>query len=151
MKGPRWLASPVTGTVAVLAVLGLLASPLRKLTSTERDPAVRIAPAATAAKEVHAILRLRLLAPAKRLVVKTSGGAALVETRELVAGESEYDAMVPFADGGLDLTVQADFGAASAETAVFLTVMPDGYDDQTRYVIGTGLIEELLRYEWHPH
>ena len=52
---------------------------------------------------------------------------------------------------GLDLTLQADFGEASPETAGFLTVMPDGYEDQTRYAIGTGRLEETLRYEWHPH
>ncbi len=47
--------------------------------------------------------------------------------------------------------LQADFGGAGSETAVFLTVMPDGYEDQTRYAIGTGRMEEPLRYEWHTH
>jgi len=151
MIGPRWLASPVTGTAGVLVVLSLLAIPLRRLTSTNQDPAVRVAPAATSARKVHAILRCRLLVPAKRLAVTSTEGELLLEVRDVAAGESEYDVVVSFAEGGLDLTVQADFGAASAEMVVFLTVMPDGYDDQTRYAIGTGLIEESLRYEWHPH
>jgi hypothetical protein len=43
----------------------------------------------------------------------------------------------------------ADFGDQAAETAEFLTVMPDGYEEQTRYVTGSGLLEETLRYEWH--
>jgi hypothetical protein len=57
---------------------------------------------------------------------------------------------MPMADGGLDVMLRADFGVGLAETAVFLTVMPDGYEDQTRYAIGTGLIEEPLRFTWHP-
>jgi len=151
MKVLRWLASPVAGTVGVLTALSVLAIPLRKLTATEHDPPMQAVPAATAAKEIHAVLRLRLLAAAKRLVVKTADGKDLLDSRDLAAGESEHDVVVPFADGGVDFRVRADFGAGGAATAVFLTVMPDGYDEQTRYVIGTGLIEEWLRYEWRDH
>ena len=151
MIRPRWLASPVTGTVGVLACLSVLAIPLRHLTSAAQDPQVPAAPTATAVREIHAVLRLRLLAAAKRLVVKTADGKDLLDSRDLAAGESEHDVVVPFADGGVDFRVRADFGAGGAATAVFLTVMPDGYDEQTRYVIGTGLIEEWLRYEWRDH
>ena len=70
MSGPRWLKSPLAGTACVLAGLGLLAIPLRKLTATEHDPPMQAVPAATAAKEIHAVLRLRLLTPANRLVAE---------------------------------------------------------------------------------
>ena len=49
MSGPRWFASPLAGTAGVLAGLGLLAIPLRKLTSVEKAPAVQAAPAGVAA------------------------------------------------------------------------------------------------------
>jgi len=146
--GPRWLASPVAGTIGVLAALSLLAIPLRKVTSIEDDPPARTSSPATAARKIHAVVRLRLLAPVERLMVQTTDGAVLLEMRDLAAGESEHDVVVPLADGGLDLTLQADFGTGGTATAVFLTLMPDGYEEQTRYAIGTGQIEESLRYEW---
>jgi len=151
MSGPRWLASPLAGTACVLAGLSLLAIPLRKLTSAEPPPAVRATQTGASPGAIPAVLRLRLLAPAIRLVVTTAAGGMLLDMRDLSAGESEHDAMIAFGDGGLDLTLQADFGGTDTETAVFLTVMPDGYVDQTRYVIGTGRMKEPLRYEWHTH
>lgn len=148
MNGSRWFASPLAGTAGVLAGLCLLAIPLRQLT-TARHP---LAPPASAAVEapagIHAVLRLRLLAPATRVVVITAAGVTLLDRRGLGAGESEHDALIPRVAGGLDLRLQADFSAGGAETAAFLTVMPDGYDDQTRYGIGRGRIDEPLRYEW---
>lgn len=151
MSGPRWLASPLAGTACVLAGLSLLAIPLRKLTSAEPVPAVQATRTAASPGAIPAVLRLRLLAPASRLVVTTAAGKTLLDMRDLSPGESEHDALIAFGDGGLDLTMQADFGGADSETAVFLTVMPDGYEDQTRYAIGTGRMKEPLRYEWHTH
>jgi len=150
MKGPRWLQSPLAGTACVLAGLGLLAIPLRKLTSAEPPPAAPRAPAAAAScGAIPAVLRLRLLAPAQRVAVTTADGKILLDMRNPVAGVSEHDAVIPFAAGRLELDLQADFPGGSAETAVFLTVMPDGYEDQTRYMIGTGRMAAPLRYAWH--
>ncbi len=146
MNRTRWLASPLAGTAAVLAGLCLIAIPLRHLTAARRTldaPAVAATPGT-----VHAVLRVRLLAPARRVMVTTAAGALLVDRRDLPAGQSEHDAIVPWDGGALDLTLQADIDSGGAETAVFLTVMPDGYDDQTRYGIGRGRIDELLRYAW---
>ena len=151
MSGPRWLASPLAGTACVLTALALLAIPLRQLTSTRRPPVAPATAPTPAATTLHAVLRLRLLAPATRVVVKSDHGAMVVDRRDLAAGESEYDAVLPWVPGGLDLRLQADFAAGATETAVFLTVMPDGYDDQTRYGIGRGRIDEPLRYDWHSH
>ena len=150
MSGPRWLASPLAGTAAVLAGLALLAIPLRHLTSEQHATPMQTAPDAAFPKDIPAILRLKLLAPAKRLALRTAAGKVLLDARDLAPGESEFDVVMPFADGGLDLTMMADFGADGGATAVFLTVMPDGYEDQTRYAIGTGLIEQSLRYDWPP-
>jgi len=151
MNPLRWLVSPVAGTAGVLAAIGLLAIPLRHLTSAEENPVLPDATAASAKanKTIHAVLRLRLLAAAKHVTVTTADGVVLLDSRDMAAGESECDVVVPWADRGLDLTLRADFGTGAAATAVFLTVMPDGYDDQTRYAIGAGPIEEGLRYEWH--
>ena len=151
MNATRWLASPLAGTATVLAGLCLLAIPLRKLTSALPVPSVTATPTGAHPGEIHAVLRLRLLVPAQQVTVRTATGKVLLDSRGPVSGESEHDAVVPLADGGLDLTLRADFSGGTPETAVFLTVMPDGYEDQTRYVIGTGHLEEPLRYEWPAH
>jgi hypothetical protein len=141
----------LAGTACVLAGLGLLAIPLRKLTSAAPAPAAPATRTVASPGAIPAVLRLRLLAPASRLVVTTAAGEILLDKRDLSPGESEHDAMIAVGDGGLDLTLQADFDGSGPETAAFLTVMPDGYEDQTRYVIGTGRIKEPLRYEWRTH
>jgi hypothetical protein len=139
------------GTAGVLAGLCLLAIPLRKLTSAEPVPQVRAATPVVSSKEIAAVLRLRLLAPAKRLTLKTAEGNILLDAQQPAAGESEHDAVIPFEDNRLELTLQADFGGDAKETAVFLTVMPDGFEDQTRFAIGTGTLDESLSFEWNVH
>lgn len=151
MRGSRWLASPLTGTAAVLAGLCLLAIPLRKLTSETPAPPPRPAPAASASMEIPAVLRLKLLAPAKRVTLKTAEAKVILELENPAAGESEHDAVIPFDGKRTELTLAADLGDALAETAVFLTIMPDGYEDQTCYAIGRGAINETLSYDWHSH
>jgi hypothetical protein len=147
MKSPRWLASPLAGTAAVLLGLGLLAVPLQRLTSA--PPAAQVRVAADTAGEIPAVLRLRTLAPAASLTLKTIDGKILLELRDHPSGETEHDAVIPLTNNGVELNFVADF--ADIETAVFLTVMPDGYEEQQRHAIGSGHIEETLRYEWQPH
>jgi hypothetical protein len=148
MSVSRWLASPLAGTAGVLAGLCLLAIPLRKLTSAPPEPQARPAPVVSTA-EIPAVLRVKLLAPAKRLTLKNADGTILLDEPSPPAGESEHDVALRFNDGELDIALVADFGDHAAETAVFLTVMPDGYEEQTRYVTGSGLLDETLRFEWH--
>lgn len=150
MSAFRWLASPLAGTAGVLAGLCLIAIPLRKLTSAPPLPAVRAAPVVVSATEIPAVLRIKSLAPAKRLTLKTTDGTVLLDRLAAEAGESEHDVALRFTDGELDILLHADFGDHPSETAVFLTVMPDGHEEQTRYATGSGVIEEILRYEW-PH
>jgi hypothetical protein len=139
----------LAGTACVLAGLGLLAIPLRQLTTAHPLPVTPSAQVAAAEGEIHAVLRLRLLAPASRVTIKTAAGATVLDQRNLAAGESEHDAQIPLASDGLELELQADFNDDGTETAVFLTLMPDGYEDQTRYGIGRNHIDTPLRYDWH--
>jgi hypothetical protein len=141
----------LAGTVAVLAGLGLLAVPLRKLTSGETAAPAPAAIQTVSSRDIPAVLRVRLLAPAKRLTVQTADGKVLLEKQNLSAGVSEHDTLIAMADGGLDLLVKADFSGGDCETAVFLTIMPDGFDEQTRYVLGKERIDEPLRYDWPSH
>lgn len=150
MSAFRWLASPLAGTAGVLAGLCLLAIPLRKLTSA--TPVTQASKVEVSETEIPAVLRLKLLAPAQRLLVKNADGTILLDMPSPPAGESEHDVVLRFADGALELSLAAEFGVETAETAVFLTVMPDGHEEQTRYVTGSGLLEETLHYGWrHAH
>ncbi len=152
MSGTRWFATPLAGTAAVLAGLGLLAIPLYQLTSAR---AVPLPPpsgvsAVTPTQGVPAVLRVKLLTAANLLRVETAAGLVLLDAGHLAAGESEHDVAITFDHGGLDLTLVAEFaeGRGDVETAVFLTVMPDGLEDQTRYAIGSGGIRQSLHYDW---
>lgn len=148
MTALRWLASPLTGTVGVLTGLGFLSIPLRHLTSAK--PAVT-QPAAVveAAKEIPAVLRLKLLAPAEHVIVETADSRKLLDLTNQAPGESEHDVAIPFQEGKAELSVRIDLGGT--ETAAFFTLMPDGYEDQTRYITGNGEVAETLNYEWHAH
>ena len=149
MSWRYWLASPLTGTLGVLAGLGLLAVPLHRLTSREPVSATRSSAIADETAGIPAVLRVRLLKPARRLVLKTDAGGVLVDQADLAAGETEFDLLLPLRDNVLEVVLNADLGAD--ETAVFLTILPDGHGQRTCYVIGNGEVEELLRYDWHTH
>lgn len=151
MNFPRILASPLAGTAGVVAVLCLIAGPLHRLTSSAPVALAKPASAAVSNMEISTVLRMRLLAPAKRVVVETTKGKILLDLSGVPAGESEHDLPLSPADGVVELTLQADFCDVAAETAVFLTVMPDAYEERTAYAIGRGRLEETLRFVWHEH
>jgi hypothetical protein len=144
----RWLASPLTGTAGVLVCLCLVSIPLRRLTSAA-PVVMQPATVVPAAGEIPAVLRLKLLAPAKRLSLQNGSGKILLDLRDLTAGEFEHDVALGFADDEIDILLHADFSGHQSETAVFLTVIPDGHEELTRYATGNGMLEETLRYEWH--
>lgn len=148
----KMLRSPLAGTAGVLTALGLLAIPLRHLTSSAPAPLARTS---AAQAPIHgltsAVLRLKLLTPSRFVRVKNEEGRILLDLTNVPAGESEHHADIPLIDGKLDLLLEADLGPGAADTAVFLTIMPDAYEEQTRYVIGIGTLDEPLRYDWREH
>ncbi len=150
MTGLRWLASPLTGTVGVLMGLGFLSIPLCELTSRPAKPEVVVAEA-VAPETLSAVLRLKLLGPAKRVTVTTADGNNLLDLTDQPAGESEHDAVIPLARNTTELTLTVDFGGSAEESAAFLTVMPDGREDQTRYLTGSGETSETLTFTWPAH
>lgn len=150
MKLPKLLTSPLAATAGVLVGLALLSIPLRQITSAApmaAQPVAAIAPT----NSLPAWLTLKLLTPAKSVSVKTTGGQVLWELAETPAGDLETQAPLPLDQGELDLTVDLDFGDNPAETAAFLTIAPDGLEEQTRHAIGSGRIEESLRFIWQLH
>jgi len=148
----KMLHSPLAGTAGVLAALGLLAVPLHRLTSARpTPPAPRVAAKPSADRLTPAVLRLKLLTPARSIRLRTEAGATLFDLSDVAAGESEYDASLPIRNEALELLLEADLGAGPSDTAVFLTVMPDAREGQTRYIIGNGALTQPLRFNWHAH
>jgi len=151
MSATRWCGSPLFATAVVLAGLGLLAVPLHRLTSATPAPAPA-AGSVAASGEIPAVLRVKLLAPAREFRLETAEGKVLMETAPLQAGESEHDVAVTLDHGVLEIMLRAQFADAAAETAVFLSVLPDGHEERTCFATGAGVIEEPLRFTWpHPH
>ena len=108
--------------------MGLLAIPLRQLTSHQRHAARADRSAGDCGQGRHprrAAPQAAGSGPVFRL--KTADGTMLLDLAALPAGESEHDAVISLADGGLDLAGGSGLRSTAADTAVFLTVMPDGH------------------------
>ena len=151
-------SSPLMATAVVMAGLGLLAIPMYRLTSaaapagaatgvatpTETAPA----PGHDGEKNLPAVLRLRLLAPAESLAIEAANGEPLLALGATPAGESEHDVTLMLADDALDLNLTADFGTLAGETAVFLTVMPDNHEEQQAHAIGGPVLTSPMHFQW---
>lgn len=154
MKGAfRWLHTPLAGTAFVLAGIGVIAIPLQRLTSGSKlqVPVAAPTPAIADEETLTAVLRLRLLDAAKRVVVSDASGAVLWELANASSGETEHDVGIKLSGHELELGLRVEFADGKNESAAFLTVMPDAHEEQTAYAIGSGSVEETLRYEWRAH
>lgn len=148
----NWFTSPLAATVVVCAVLAGLAIPLRKLTSDRAVAAMPAAGSATAADggahEFAVRMQLRLLVDAASFELSTPDGTVVWKGKDIEAGEHEHMVSMPLHDHRVELLIDADFGDSLIDTALFITLAPDGLDEQTRYAIGAGRIEELLDFHW---
>jgi len=155
----NWLSSPLAATIVVCATLAALAIPLRRLTTDRLVVELPVVDMVVDHSDhgpghVHAfpgVLRLRLLTAAHSMKVSTTGGKTLWEAASLEAGEHEVDADLLMIDDELELLVEVNFGDLAGDTAIFLTVLPDGVDEKTHYAIGSGRIEEILNFQWDLH
>lgn len=149
-----WFSSPLMATIVVCAGIMVISVPLRRLTSEKNLPKISVAQSSFDDEHIHeipGILRIKLLAPLESLRISTSDGELLWKAENLLVGEEEADVQLLLLDDALELRVEADFGDESHETALFLTVLPDGIEEQTHYLIGSGSLDEILHYEWDLH
>lgn len=145
--------SPLFGTAMVMVVLGLLAIPLRELTSAGRaaEAATRAAAPtadASASASVSGVIRFRLLRAAESLELQSDHGELLWKSGPASAGETETELALPMQEGECVLRLRASFPDDGGETAVFVTVLPDGIEERSAYAIGSGEIEERLVFSW---
>ena len=150
------LTSPLMATLVVCAGMAAIAVPLRELTSRDHVSVAGVsggeensyAHGDDYGQDISGFLRIKLLAPAKSLRVSTTDGDLLWNAEHLPAGESQTEADLVLIEDSLELLVEVNFGDEGDETAFFLTVLPDGVEEQTCYAIGSGRVEEILNYEW---
>jgi hypothetical protein len=143
--------SPLTGTLGVFAIMAGLAFPLHHLTKDRSEEPTNPAPTIAAAQQatVPTLVRVKLLTAARSVVVKDAEGGVLLTLENPPAGESEQDVDLPLCGGSrCELLVEADFSSGEVETALFLTLMPDGMEPATRYLIGSGQVTEDMRFQW---
>lgn len=150
MNMRKILTSPLSATAGVIAGLALLAIPMRQLTSAPPVPVPTAEPTA-ASNVVRTWLKLKLLTPAKSMTLSNPAGDVIWKLAETPAGDVETDIELQLVEGTLDLTLHVEFGDQAGETAVFLTLLPDGLEEQTRHAIGSGSIEESLHFSWPIH
>lgn len=153
--------SPLFGTAIVMVVLGLLAIPLRDLTGSDRalPPAAGGAAGVSAASDVGdstpAVARLRLLREALSIELRSDDDKLLWKAAKVSAGETEAEIPLVITDGGAVLRLCAEFAGDGAETAVFVSVFPDGLEERSAHAIGGASINDRLVYRWpnggHEH
>jgi len=147
----RRFRSPLLGTALVLLSLSALAVPLHKLT-TRGAPVARHAALEKqpAGESIRAVLRVRVLDPLFDWEIRTAQGEVLHRAASIEPGEIEEDVEVFFENDSIDLLINARTN--DKETAVFVTLLPDGHEAHTAYAIGSGTIRETLHFHWqHPH
>lgn len=148
-----WLSSPLAATAVVCSILGALAIPLHRLTDGRRDraaaPAMMTDPGRAEAAHFQGTLRLRLLDPARSVRLGTADGQTLWSARDLEPGEHEIDAEWTLLDDALEIHIEAEFHDHARETAIFLTILPDGLEEITRHTIGSGQLEDMWFFEWN--
>ena len=144
--------SPLFGTAMVAVVLGLLAIPLHRLTGSPRAvaPPSGPSPGADDARATPALARVRLLREAMSVELVSDNAVVLWKAEKVPAGETEAEIPLEIIGREAVLHLRASFADDGAETAVFVTVLPDGLEERGAHAIGGASIEERLLFTW-PH
>ncbi|HEX5789867.1 MAG TPA: hypothetical protein VFY13_01885, partial [Luteolibacter sp.] len=90
-------------------------------------------------------------APAQSVTLRQSDGKAIWSAGPLPAGEHASRVVLPPLPGKAEFILEIAFKDTAGETAAFLTLAPDGFEEVTCHAIGRGTIRELLRFEWTTH
>lgn len=143
----RRFRSPLLGTILVLLALALLAVPLHRLTARgEESGRETRTETAAAAETTRAVLRVRVLDALKDMEIRTTEDQLLYRQESMEPGETEVDVEILLEHNEAELRFQARAG--DKDTAVFITLLPDGHEERTAYAIGAGIWEDTLHFHW---
>lgn len=145
----RRFRSPLLGTALVLVALAVLAVPLHRLTARNSGNTDVGTTAETARETTRAVLRIRLLDAWSDLEIQTTEGSTFFHAQSIEPGEIEQDVDILLDNGFIELHICGQTG--DKDTAVFVTLLPDGHEERTAYALGSGRIEETLGFEWELH
>ena len=147
MNMPKCFRSPLAATAGVILGMVAIAIPLRYLTSGNATIAPQ-APSHGSQALTPAWISLRLLAPVKSATLQSADGETIWRLDATPAGEVEIRKPLPLAKHRLELILNIEWAEPSAESAAFLNIAPDGLQESTRYLIGSGTARELLTFTW---
>lgn len=145
----RRFQTPLLGTALVLLALAVVAVPLHRLTAHGGGAMRTGAPAAPvepATAPTHAVLRIRTLDGLRDIRITDSRDQVIHQADAMDAGETESDVNILLEKGSADVHLSARAG--EKDTAVFLTLLPDGREERTAYAIGSGTLDETLHFQW---
>lgn len=146
----RPFRSPLLGTALVLAALAVVALPLHRLTAHGGKTAdAPVAEIKTDTAHTPAILRIRALDVIHDIEIRSARDLVLYRADTMEPGEIEADVEILLEEEAVELHLGARAG--DKETAVFVTLLPDGREERTAYAIGSGALDESLRFEWEHH
>lgn len=147
MNMPKCFRSPLAATAGVILGMTAIAIPLRHLTSGASGPVAK-APGIGTQALTPAWISLRLLAPVKSASLQTSNGEVIWKIHAIPADEIEIRKALPLVKYRLELILNVEWVEPTAESAVFLSIEPDGLERSTQYLIGSGSARELLVFTW---
>jgi hypothetical protein len=140
--------SPLRATMVAALLLAAAAVPLAKLTGRAEAPQPSAEPSIPRTGSLPCVLRLRTFDPLENLSLRAADGTLLFSTSTLPPGETEHDITLPIIDQEAALHLRAHAG--SKDTAVSVTLLPDGLEDKTLWLDGTGGVDGTLRFDWNP-
>lgn len=147
----RPFRSPLLGTALVLVALAVVAVPLHRLTAhgskAVGNPTVETT---TESETTRTVLRIRALDVLHNFEIRTTKDELVYRAETMEPGETEADVDILLEKESVELHLGARAG--DKDTAVFITLLPDGREERTAHAIGSGTIEETLRFAWeHEH
>lgn len=145
----RFLTSPLVATFSVLFTLGVLAVPLKRLTSQDRPQPVKMARETTKTSLTATWVQVKWLAEVADLRLATLDGRVLWEIGESGAGQADFPAELPIVDGGLELRLSANF-VGDLESAVFISLAPDHLEERSAHLLGMNEVTGVVSFEWPP-
>lgn len=141
--------SPLYTTVGILACLFLAWFPLRALTyHSGTAPAAPADDTDSPAATQLVAARLHLLADAEFVALRDPSGSEILAATPFPAGRHDLSLpLTPPPDTG-EIVIEASFRELEGETAVFLTLSPDGLPDASAHAIGGASFTRLLEFDW---
>lgn len=136
---------PLWNFFAVIALLALVAIPLRRI-SAARPPALPSpsGPAAAAAPGPPVSLRLRFVHAPREAALFCDGKEQPLEGQGL-----ERQATLPLRDGALEVEVKATWADGTGPTLIELRAAPEGQAEQLQNLWSEETaVDEWLRFHW---